>query len=131
MKETKKICSIATFLPPTLTPVQRNRYIQAYLASDADTSLICGIVTDKFSSLSDDALPPLILAPAVKQCIVCRCNLVENHHCVVKVYNTSSFMKADKVTLRCLKCRITYNYAMWGDKDSNGFRNTKGVCRSQ
>ena len=129
VKESKKICSVAASIPPTLTSAQRDRYIQKHLGSGPSTEAtsVCSLVSEECCSLTDlqvsnsTSLPQLILAPPVKQCLRCDGNLVENHHCVVKVYRMTSFMEADKVTLRCRKCRITYNYAMWGDKHTNGF----------
>ena len=40
MKESKKICSVAASIPPTLTSAQRDRYIQKHLGW---VSLIAGL----------------------------------------------------------------------------------------
>ena len=40
-------------------------------------------------------------------------NLVENHHCKVNIYTLSGAVEAEKVTLKCNKCKVTYNYSMW------------------
>ena len=48
-------------------------------------------------------------------------NLIENHHCWVKLYTLAGMHEAE-VTLRCVRCKISYNYDKWGDKIDNGFR---------
>ena len=52
----------------------------------------------------------------------CRSNLIENHRCRVKLYTLAGIHEVEKVTLRCVRCKISYNYDKWGDKIDNGFR---------
>ena len=53
---------------------------------------------------------PSIIAPPTAQCYQCGSTLVENHNCRVKLYTMCGMEEAQKVTLRCKKCSLTYNY---------------------
>ena len=130
IQKIKDVSSFLEYLPHTIPPAQRTNYIRAHLGSAADTDLVCNIIgSGKCSPLTnaifDNAASSLkVLAPPVKQCLRCASNLVHNHNCRVKVYALHLphlAQHAEKVTLRCLKCRITYNYSTWGDKHENGF----------
>ncbi len=48
-------------------------------------------------------------------------NLVENHHCTVKLYTLAGAFAVEKITLRCTKCSLSYNYDKWGNKRARGF----------
>lgn len=123
----KRICSILGSLPPTLTPTQRKRFLASFLRTSEDAELICKLVEERCPTLEllkDPATTPgtvKILAPPVHQCFKCTGNLSENHQCAVALYTMRGVYTADKVTLRCTRCSITYNYAMWGNKHSQGF----------
>ena len=64
---------------------------------------------------------PSVLAPPTSECYQCDSLLVENHNCKVKLYTMCGLQEGDKVTLRCKKCSLSYNYNKWGDKRRNGF----------
>ena len=123
----KRICSILGSLPPTLTSTQRKRFLESFLDTSEDVALICKLVEEKCPTLEllkDPATTPgsiKILAPPVHQCFKCTGNLSGNHQCAVTLYTMRGVYTADKVTLRCTRCSITYNYAMWGNKHSEGF----------
>ncbi|XP_064407505.1 uncharacterized protein LOC135352252 isoform X1 [Halichondria panicea] len=65
---------------------------------------------------------PTLLAPPVSNCFECQRQLTSNHDCEVTLYTLSGVKKLPKVTLRCQPCGLTYNYAMWGRKQTSGFQ---------
>ncbi len=69
-----------------------------------------------------DTTPLLVLGPPLSSCYDCGNNLVANHSTTVKVYNLTGFSKATKVTLCCKSCKLSYNYANFGNKRELGFR---------
>ena len=80
----------------------------------------CPVTLSDFLPASQDM--PSILAPPVSQCYDCDGNLVSNHSTQVKCYTTSGAKFATKITLRCRRCSLTYNYAHFGNKNELGFR---------
>ncbi len=71
-------------------------------------------------SVGDCVLPhatePLVLAPPVSHCIECDKRLVSYHNCSVRYFSRTGSKLVEKVTLRCLHCRVLYNYAQYGNK---------------
>ena len=65
---------------------------------------------------------PLVLAPPVHHCYDCDGHLTCNHITTVKCYTCTGARQSTKVTLRCKRCGISYNYAQFGDKSGLGFR---------
>ena len=62
---------------------------------------------------------PCVLAHPVSHCLQCNDNLV-SYVCEVQYYTTLGVESADKVTLRCLRCQLFYNYSQFGNK-KDGF----------
>ena len=124
----KRICSILGSLPPTLTPTQRKRFLASLLRTSEDAELICKLVEERCPTLEllkDPATTPgtvKILAPPVHQCFKCTGNLSENHQCAVALYTMRGVYTADKVTLRCTRCSITYTMPC------GGTNTPKGLC---
>ena len=77
-----------------------------------------------FSAMSEDMCPAknTILCPPTSVCYTCSSTLVKHHDCQVRVYSTTGVSKASKVTLRCKKCSLIYNYSQYGNKHNIGFR---------
>lgn len=65
---------------------------------------------------------PVVLAPPVCACINCGRRLVSNHCTKVKYYTEGGVSYADKVTLRCVDCKLFYNPTQYGNKSDLGFR---------
>ena len=60
--------------------------------------------------------PPVVLAPPVAECSNCGKGLVSYHSCNVKLYTLNGLQDGVKMTLRCLDCRLLYNYSNYGNK---------------
>lgn len=110
-------------MPPTLGK-QRSTII----ASD------CNISIDEVSSLVNllqddcwcdgfcDTDTTVVLTPPTVQCFDCERTLVTNHVTKVRCYTCTGASFATKITLRCKRCSISYNYSQFGKKSENGFR---------
>ena len=61
---------------------------------------------------------PLVLAPPTGECYECQSSLVSYHNTNIRVYSMSGFQEATKYTLRCMKCKLFYRYAHYGNKES-------------
>lgn len=120
--EVQKMASILTALPETLTPSQKVRYFKQLSGRESDSDFLCTIIQRSSLTAGTYNHDVKVVAPPVKQCNKCAANLTENHHCRVKLYTLTGMHEAEKVTLRCLKCKLSYNYDKWGDKNENGFR---------
>ena len=81
----------------------------------------CPSLFEKFSSHND---APVVLAPPVSACVQCGNQLVSNHTCKIKYYTEEGAIAylIDKVTLRCMKCKLIYNVTQYGNKSEVGFR---------
>ena len=126
IQEVQKMAKILVNLPETLTASQKNRYFKQLSGRDSDSDLLCRTI-EKSSICTNggydrDVSCVKILSPPVKQCTICTSNLIENHHCRVKLYTLAGMHEAEKVTLRCITCKTSYNYDKWGDKLGNGFK---------
>ena len=119
-----KLCIALKSVPQSLTGSQRVQAIAEYSGlAEKDVVELEEFITSQCPvTLSDLPEPPSILAPPVGQCYDCDGSLVSNHSTQVKCYTTSGAKFATKITLRCRKCCITYNYAHFGNKDELGFR---------
>lgn len=122
----RKWQKILVNLPETLTPSQKSRYFKQLSGRDSDSDLLCRTIEKSslctIGGYDQDASCVKVLSPPVKQCTSCTSNLIENHRCRVKLYTLAGMHEAEKVTLRCVRCKISYNYDKWGDKIDNGFR---------
>ena len=116
-----------------LTSLERMRKIATILnsshaststsATAADTlKLLVDIIENKCCTLlrKQDNVP--FLCPPTSSCYQCASPLVKNHECSIRYYSTEGLRTGVKVTLRCKKCSITYNYAQDGDKGRSGFK---------
>ena len=123
IQEVQKMASILTALPETLTPSQKMRFFKKLCGRESDGDFLCATI-QRSSLVSTVACnhDVKVLSPPIKQCTHCAANLTENHHCRVKLYTLSGVKEAEKVTFRCAKCRVSYNYDKFGDKIENGFR---------
>ena len=126
IQELQKMAKILVNLPETLTPSQKSRYFKQLSGRDSDSDLLCRTIEKSslctIGGYDQDASCVKVLSPPVKQCTSCTSNLIENHRCRVKLYTLAGMHEAEKVTLRCVRCKISYNYDKWGDKIDNGFR---------
>ena len=119
------MAKILVNLPETLTPSQKSRYFKQLSGRNSDSDLLCRTI-EKSSICTNggydrDVSCVKILSPPVKQCTTCTSNLIENHHCRVKLYTLVGMHEVEKVTLQCITCKTSYNYDKWGDKLGNGF----------
>ncbi len=125
VQELRVLCTALSALPNTLVSAQKMRYFKEFTGRQEDASSLCNLIEKcptLISACSAHASPATrVLAPPVSQCFVCSSNLVENHHCRITIYATSGATSAEKVTLRCVKCSLTYNYSRWGNKRGRGF----------
>ncbi len=64
----------------------------------------------------------IILCPPIDECTSCKQKLVMYHQCLIRIYTTRGLRTAKKFTLRCKKCSILFNYAMYGNKEATGFQ---------
>ena len=73
--------------------------------------MVCPSLLSSFKSRSTD-----VLAPPVRQCFECSSDLTANHKCTAKTYGVDGMKEMMKVTLRCQKCGLFYNYSQYGNK---------------
>ena len=52
----------------------------------------------------------------------CDQNLVLNHVTDIKIYSLAGVEAGRKVTLRCKRCKLSYNYSQFGNKHDLGFK---------
>ena len=57
-----------------------------------------------------------VLVPPVNTCYECEGMLVANHGCKAKYYTNAGVTVAKKVTLRCTRYSVFYNYTQYGNK---------------
>lgn len=122
-----KICHCWKALPNTLTILQSLRYISKdsnipevevkELVSFIQSS--CPSLLEKLTMQNNN---PVVLAPPTSTCFQCGKKLVSNHTCKVKYYTEEGASLVDKVTLRCIECKLYYNVTQFGNKSSLGFR---------
>ena len=123
-----KLLIVLKSLPQSLTGSQRVEAMVKYSGlPEKDVVVLEEFITSQCPVTLSDFLPasqdmPSILAPPVSQCYDCDGNLVSNHSTQVKCYTTSGAKFATKITLRCRRCSLTYNYAHFGNKNELGFR---------
>ena len=128
IQELQTMTKILVNLPETLTPSQKSRYFKQLSGRDSDSDLLCRTIEKSSLCILLEAMTRMhhacvkVLSPPVKQCTSCTFNLIENHRCRVKLYTLAGMHEAEKVTLRCVRCKISYNYDKWEDKIDNGFR---------
>lgn len=121
------ICCCWNKLPSTLTKLQRVRYITEYTKVPenevkdfvAFIQSSCPSLLDTLAGEQDD---PIVLAPPVSHCLQCGNQLVSYHTCKVRYYTEQRAMLVDKVTLRCMGCKLLYNITQYGNKSDLGFR---------
>ena len=125
-RSTHNMCQVLSSIPASVTPSQKLDYFQKYTGIEHDAALVMARV--KESSLIDAfvhhqtfALPLNILAPPTSQCLKCSKSLVKNHTCRVIIYTLTGVLHAEKLTTRCLRCNLYYNYDKWGNKHDIGF----------
>lgn len=92
--------------------------------SPSDATALGRFIERECVSLVDLFAPSIkqVLAPPVNICYECEGMLVANHRCEVKYYTNDGVTAAEKVTLRCTRCSLFYNYAQYGNKRVRGFR---------
>ena len=92
--------------------------------SPSDATPLGRFIERECVSLVDLFAPSIkqVLAPPVNTCYECGEMLVANHRCKVKYYTNDGVTAAEKVTLRCTRCSLFYNYAQCGNKRVRGFR---------
>ncbi len=119
-------------IPVTLSKAERNKLLHE------EGSIICELI-----QLIEELCPSLlrqpqasdsaeeknvtVIAPPVRECIECGNVLTVNHTCSVKVYSLGKASKAQKITLRCKKCSLQYNFDKYGTKSVDGFHFYKGM----
>ena len=124
-----KVCqlqSVLSKLPSSLTDQQRKHLVSQHIpGSDFEelTQLLLTSTSNVAKILSDTVSlsAPTVLAPPTKRCLTCKRQLTSNHSCTVRVYTLIGVEMAQKFTLRCCHCSLSYNYAHWGDKHKSGF----------
>ena len=120
-----KISQCHRDLPTGLTVKQHKSFVAERTdASVEDADFIEDFISNhcpsliKFSSLKYQR----ILSPPTSICLECGRDLVQYHQCSIKCYSMSGLEAATKITLRCIKCSLLYNYSQFGNKRELGFR---------
>ncbi len=141
-----KLVSCINVLPISLTSHQKTVYISQSTGIptegvNAMLSLIEESCPGILNCFASSVNLPVVIAPPVRECFECGQRLVSNHKCKVRLYQRDGVTIADKVTLRCVKCRLIYNPTQFGNKSDVGFRYyestgqiveaTDGVCISR
>ena len=113
-------------LPVSLTNFQLTKYLSNFCSlSEEEAGELVKFVDTCCPSLLEALVLkrslPVVLAPPVSECIECGTKLVLNHSCQIKYYTEEEAAHGDKVTLRCIGCKLTYNITQYGDKSKNGF----------
>ena len=107
-------------VPSTLTHRQRLQSIvdlSSGLLSINQVNRILSVMDLACPSLHRDCEPSIrILAPPVQECVECGNGLTAYHECSGRVYGVAGVKETKKVTLRCQKCKLLYNYSQYGDK---------------
>jgi hypothetical protein len=121
-----KLCASIKVLPSTLTENQKITVLQEDLPQLSQEDLK-GLLSFVMNELSDTisnfaANRMIILAPPVENCYECQRRLASYNSCLVKCYTTKGAVKCRKFTLRCIECKLLYNYAQFGNKRDLGFR---------
>ena len=124
------LCQAIKNTPSVLTHHQRLELINAqatsckFLASELEQ--LVGYIENQcpglINSQQDADESPVILAPPVRCCYECNQELVAYHSCKVRYFTCTGAVDATKVTLRCVHCRLHYNYAQFGNKHDRGFQ---------
>lgn len=122
-----RVLSCFNALPKALTENQMLHYLSRYCGCPVEeTKALLSFVQTSCPSLLEMLRPqddlPVVLAPPVGECIVCGRRLVSNHCTKVKYYAEGGVSYADKVTLRCVDCKLFYNLTQYGNKSDLGFR---------
>lgn len=123
-----QVANMCTQVPAVgLTSQERMRKIAANLGSSqaitTDTLRLVVDTTEKrCSALLRKQDSVLLLSPPTSDCYQCNSPLVKNHECGIRYYSAEGLRTGVKVTLRCKKCSIIYNYAQYGDKERSGFQ---------
>ena len=120
-----KMCQVLRSIPASVTPFQKREYFRLYTGFEHDVALLMATIEqssllDAFGDQPSCSLPN-ILAPPTSQCQKCLKSLVKNHSCTVLIYTLTGVRHAEKVTMRCMRCNIYYNYDKWGNKNDIGF----------
>ena len=114
--------------PSSLTKLQILQIVQNFcdLPSEECSKLVSLVQSGASGKLpkmlsTDNKKHPLVLAPPTGECYECQSSLVSYHNTNIRVYSMSGFQEATKYTLRCMKCKLFYRYAHYGNKES-GFQ---------
>ena len=95
-------------------PVDRARFLTEFIESH------CPSLLETFKD--NNFTPVTVLAPPVSTCYDCDEDLVVYHECDVHLYTAQGVHNVRKITLRCTRCNLLYQYAKYGDKRERGFR---------
>ena len=129
-EEVHMLCRAIKNTPSALTPQQRLEFIQSQVTStrlspSSVKQLVVYIENHCPSLCSGSACEsdlPVILAPPVHYCYECSEELVAYHSCKVRYFTCTGAIDPTKVTLRCIRCCLQYNYSQFGNKHGVGFR---------
>lgn len=121
-----KVCSCIKSLPSVLSQQQKAAIIQEELPQ-LSMETVKNMLSFVTSELSDavgffTSNEVVILAPPVDHCYECQQLLSPCNSCQVRCYTRSGAMYGHKFTLRCIQCKLLYNYAQFGNKHELGFR---------
>lgn len=121
------VCHCWNKLPSTLTELQQARYIAKYSKVPENEirefmTFIRSSCPSLLDTLAGELDAPVVLAPPVKHCLQCGNQLVSYHTCKVRYYTEQKASLVDKVTLRCMGCKLFYNITQYGNKSELGFR---------
>jgi len=121
------ICHYLKKLPSTLTKLQSVRYIGGHMKiTESEAKMLVGFIQSSCPSLlsasQGEPSAPAVLAPPVSTCLRCCNQLVSYHTCKARYYTEEGAYLVDKVTLRCMECKLFYNITQYGNKSELGFR---------
>lgn len=127
-KTVNTLCQTMKAIPSVLTRQQRLALINTSVDLDlrpSEIEEVADFIENQCPSLANESgseHTPSVFAPPVGCCLKCSQELVAYHSCKVRYFTCTGAVEATKVTLRCVPCRLLYNYSQFGDKHNDGFR---------
>ena len=121
-----KMCSVIKSLPSVLTEQQKATIIQEQLPELSPETIkkILSFITFELSDVIGffTVNEVVILAPPVDCCYECQQMLSPYNSCQVRCFTRTGAVHGYKFTLRCVRCKLLYNYDQFGNKHELGFR---------
>ena len=115
--------SLHSTVPSTLTKHRRLLVIEklcgGVVSSEVATNIL-SVAEQDCPSLLDTCRPHQasvnVLTPPVGDCLECGQSLVAYHSCHGRLYTVEGVKEVEKETMRCMECKLFYNYSQYGNK---------------